>query len=174
MLLAVFSVCIVLAEATISGSFPNMSVFSRVLHHTAQNQFLTELLTFLFLCYPCMCAYYAIYKLGRFNFYLLVPRYTSHMPNLLMHGQKMLVMLSGAWHAICTLHACEFCAAGSFACCVLRAVSACTFHSQLDCGCVHHAVATNLINTRSQPASSMLFLRCTATLQCYAECFAFT
>lgn len=81
-LLAMFSLCIVLAEATISGSLPNMSVFSRVLHHTAQNQFVTELLTFLFLCYPCMCAYYAIYKLGRFNFYLLVPRYfclhTSH------------------------------------------------------------------------------------------------
>ena len=74
-LLAMFSLCIVLAEATISGSLPNMSVFSRVLHHTAQNQFVTELLTFLFLCYPCLCAYYAIFKLGRFNFYLLVPRW---------------------------------------------------------------------------------------------------
>ena len=27
--------------------------------------------------YPCLCAYYAIYKLGRFSFYLLVPRHTS-------------------------------------------------------------------------------------------------
>lgn len=72
-LLAGFSACIVLAEATISGALPNLSVFSRVLHRTAHLQFATELLTFLFLCYPCLCAYYAIYKLGRFNFYLLVP-----------------------------------------------------------------------------------------------------
>ena len=27
--------------------------------------------------YPCLCAYYAIYKLGRFSFYMLVPRHTS-------------------------------------------------------------------------------------------------
>ena len=27
--------------------------------------------------YPCLCAYYGIYKLGRFSFYLLVPRHTS-------------------------------------------------------------------------------------------------
>ncbi len=27
--------------------------------------------------YPCLCSYYAIYKLGRFSFYLLVPRHTS-------------------------------------------------------------------------------------------------
>ena len=107
-LLAVFSVCIVLAEATISGSFPNMSVFSRVLHHTAQNQFLTELLTFLFLCYPCMCAYYAIYKLGRFNFYLLVPRYTSYILNLVAWSM-FLVMHSDACNAIGTLHVCKIC-----------------------------------------------------------------
>ena len=72
-LLAGFSVCIVLAEATISGALPNLSVFSIILHRTAHLQFTTELLTFLFLCYPCLCAYYAIFKLGRFNFYLLVP-----------------------------------------------------------------------------------------------------
>lgn len=72
-LLAAFSLCIVLAEATISGSLPNLSVFSKILHNTANHQFTTEFLTFLFLCYPCLCAYYAIFKLGRFNFYLLVP-----------------------------------------------------------------------------------------------------
>ena len=72
-LLAAFSLCIVLAEATISGALPNLSVFSRILHSTASHQFTTEFLTFVFLCYPCLCAYYAIYKLGRFNFYLLVP-----------------------------------------------------------------------------------------------------
>ncbi len=27
--------------------------------------------------YPCLCAYYAIFKLGRFSFYLLVPGHTS-------------------------------------------------------------------------------------------------
>lgn len=26
--------------------------------------------------YPCICAYYALYRLGRFSFYLLVPRHT--------------------------------------------------------------------------------------------------
>ena len=72
-LLAAFSLCIVLAEATISGALPNLSVFSKILHSTATHQFTTEFLTFVFLCYPCLCAYYAIYKLGRFNFYLLVP-----------------------------------------------------------------------------------------------------
>ncbi|KAL3146885.1 hypothetical protein ABBQ38_014857 [Trebouxia sp. C0009 RCD-2024] len=87
-LLAGFSVCIVLAEATISGALPNLSVFSRVLHRTAHMQFATELLTFLFLCYPCLCAYYAIYKLGRFNFYLLVPGHTTPY-SLLANGLLM-------------------------------------------------------------------------------------
>ena len=27
--------------------------------------------------YPCLCAYYAIYRLGRLSFYLMVPHHTS-------------------------------------------------------------------------------------------------
>ncbi|DBA73319.1 hypothetical protein WJX77_000394 [Trebouxia sp. C0004] len=87
-LLAAFSLCIVLAEATISGALPNLSVFSRILHNTANHQFTTELLTFLFFCYPCLCAYYAIFKLGRFNFYLLVPGHTAPY-SLLANGLLM-------------------------------------------------------------------------------------
>lgn len=36
-----------------------------------------ELLTFVFLIYPCLAAYFALYRLGKFSFYLLVPRHTS-------------------------------------------------------------------------------------------------
>ncbi|KAK9804797.1 hypothetical protein WJX72_005995 [[Myrmecia] bisecta] len=74
---ALVSLAVVLAEATISPQLPNLSIFSRILHHTKGNQFATELLTFVFLSYPCICAYYAIYKLGRFSFYLLVPHHTA-------------------------------------------------------------------------------------------------
>lgn len=36
-----------------------------------------ELLTFVFLIYPCLAAYFALYRLGKFSFYLLVPHHTS-------------------------------------------------------------------------------------------------
>ncbi|EIE18799.1 hypothetical protein COCSUDRAFT_45246 [Coccomyxa subellipsoidea C-169] len=74
---AALSVAIVIAEATISPYVPNLSVFSRALHATSGNELATELLTFVSLAYPCLCAYYAIFKLGRFSFYLLVPGHTS-------------------------------------------------------------------------------------------------
>ncbi|CAL5224711.1 g7442 [Coccomyxa viridis] len=76
-LTALMSAAIVLAEATISPYLPNMSIVSRALHQTSGNELATELLTFVSLAYPCLCAWYAIYKLGRFSFYLLVPRHTS-------------------------------------------------------------------------------------------------
>lgn len=45
-MLAVLSIAIVLAEATISPHLPNLSVFSRALHETSGNELATELLTF--------------------------------------------------------------------------------------------------------------------------------
>ncbi|CAL8470464.1 g10006 [Coccomyxa elongata] len=71
------SIAVVLAEATISPYVPNLSVFSHALHETAGNELATELLTFVSLAYPCLCAYYALFRLGRFSFYMLVPRHTS-------------------------------------------------------------------------------------------------
>ena len=73
MLLASCSVAVMVAEATISPKLPNLSVFSWALHRTARTELGTELLCFLLLAYPTACAYFAIYKLGRFKFFLLVP-----------------------------------------------------------------------------------------------------
>ncbi|KAL4424193.1 hypothetical protein ABPG75_001494 [Micractinium tetrahymenae] len=76
-LAALCSLAIVLAEATIAGVLPNLSVVSRALHATSGSVFATELLCFAFLAYPCACAYLAIYRLGRFAFYRMVPRHTD-------------------------------------------------------------------------------------------------
>ena len=64
-LCALLSLAVVVAEATISEALPNLSVFSWALHRVSNNEILTELLTFAFLAYPCICAYYALYRLGR-------------------------------------------------------------------------------------------------------------
>ena len=116
LLLAAFSLCIVLAEATISGALPNLSVFSRILHNTANHQFTTELLTFLFLCYPCLCAYYAIFKLGRFNFYLLVPGYASHAPSCCCFSQSQPLYNVASSYVSANL-LCNACNASSPCCC---------------------------------------------------------
>ncbi|GAB4813329.1 hypothetical protein N2152v2_000375 [Parachlorella kessleri] len=76
-LCACCSLSILVAEATISGVLPNTSLVSLALHRTGGNQFATELLCLLCLAYPCACAYYAIYRLGQFSFYRLVPRHTD-------------------------------------------------------------------------------------------------
>ena len=65
MLCSLLSLAVVVAEATISSALPNLSVFSWALHRVSGNEILTELLAFLFLAYPCICAYYALYRLGR-------------------------------------------------------------------------------------------------------------
>lgn len=59
---ALTSLAVVVAEATMYHGFEDLSVFSRVLHRTSGNQFSTEIITFVFLLYPCVCAYYALYK----------------------------------------------------------------------------------------------------------------
>ena len=43
---ALLSLAIVVAEATISPYLPNLSIFSRALHHTSGNELATELLAF--------------------------------------------------------------------------------------------------------------------------------
>ena len=73
-LLGLYSLAVVVAEATITPALPNMSVFSQTLRRVAHNPIACEMLCFLFLIYPCCAAYFAIYKLGRWSFYLLVPR----------------------------------------------------------------------------------------------------
>ncbi|EFN53506.1 hypothetical protein CHLNCDRAFT_136844 [Chlorella variabilis] len=76
-LAALCSLAIVVAEATIAWTLPNLSVVSAVLRSAAGSRFATELLCFLFLAYPCACAYYSLYRLGRFAFYRMVPRHTD-------------------------------------------------------------------------------------------------
>ena len=73
-LLGLYSLAVVVAEATITPALPNMSIFSQTLSRVAHNTIACEMLCFLFLIYPCCAAYFAIYKLGRWSFYLLVPR----------------------------------------------------------------------------------------------------
>ena len=76
-LLGLYSLAVIVAEATITPALPNMSVFSQALRRVAHNTIACEMLCFLFLIYPCCAAYFAIYKLGRWSFYLLVPRCTA-------------------------------------------------------------------------------------------------
>ncbi|KAK9867472.1 hypothetical protein WJX84_005221, partial [Apatococcus fuscideae] len=84
--LAVFtaglSAAIIVAEATIPPSIPNLSLFSLLLHRVNAStprgdEVPTQLTTFALLAYPCMAAYYALYRLGRFSFYRLIPRHTN-------------------------------------------------------------------------------------------------
>jgi hypothetical protein len=49
LLCAALSVAVVVAEATISPFIPNLSLFSRALHHASGNELATELLAFVFL-----------------------------------------------------------------------------------------------------------------------------
>ena len=76
-LLGLYSLAVIVAEATITPALPNMSIFSQTLRRVAHNTIACEMLCFLFLIYPCCAAYFAIYKLGRWSFYLLVPRCTA-------------------------------------------------------------------------------------------------
>mmetsp|Transcript_8614 Transcript_8614/g.25881 ORF Transcript_8614/g.25881 Transcript_8614/m.25881 type:complete len:758 (+) Transcript_8614:498-2771(+) len=76
MVTAALSVAVVLAEATISPALPNLSVFSRGLHALQGSQTWTEIFCCLSLIYPIAAAYYGLYKMGQFSFYLLVPRHT--------------------------------------------------------------------------------------------------
>ncbi|KAK9820676.1 hypothetical protein WJX74_004847 [Apatococcus lobatus] len=79
---AALSAAIVLAEATIPPSIPNLSLFSLLLHRISADsdkgdEVPTQLTTFALLAYPCMAAYYALYRLGRFSFYRLIPGHTN-------------------------------------------------------------------------------------------------
>ena len=58
LLCAALSVAVVVAEATISPFIPNLSLFSRALHHASDNELATEMLAFVFLVslllrHPC-------------------------------------------------------------------------------------------------------------------------
>ena len=59
------SAAVMLGEATISPHLPNLSVFSHAIHAASGNPFSSALLTLAFLCYPCVAAYYALFKLAR-------------------------------------------------------------------------------------------------------------
>ena len=67
MLCAVLSLAVVVAEAAISSVLPNLSVFSLALHRVGGSEVLAELLVFLSLLYPCACAYFSLYRLGRWD-----------------------------------------------------------------------------------------------------------
>eukprot|EP00887_Chlorella_sp_A99_P006959 scaffold2.g6959.t1 len=78
---AALSLAMAAAEAAISGALPNASAVSVALRAAvaaAGAQTLgPELLCLAALAYPCACAYYSLYRLGRFAFYRLVPRHTD-------------------------------------------------------------------------------------------------
>jgi hypothetical protein len=63
-LAALCSLGFALAEATISWNLPNLSAVSAALRAAADagGPLPTELLCFLFLAYPCACAYYSLYR----------------------------------------------------------------------------------------------------------------
>lgn len=59
---ALCSLAIVVAEATIAGALPNLSVVSAALRGVAGSQFVAELLCLLCLAYVSACAYYSLYR----------------------------------------------------------------------------------------------------------------
>lgn len=75
-LLAAFSIGILVSEATISDDMPNLSLVCWLLLAVRGNKFLLEMVVYLCLLYTCACANFALFKLGKFSFYLLVPRHT--------------------------------------------------------------------------------------------------
>lgn len=73
------SIATILAESTIHGRLPNLSIVSWALHLAAEQggSFLVAATCMVCLAYPCTCAYYSLYRLGRFAFYRTVPRHTD-------------------------------------------------------------------------------------------------
>lgn len=74
---AILSMMIVLAEVSIAEYLPNLSAFSRVLQAVKSNEVAVVIITFLTLLYVMSCMYYTLIRLGRFSFYLLVPKHTA-------------------------------------------------------------------------------------------------
>ncbi|GMH42927.1 hypothetical protein BSKO_10849 [Bryopsis sp. KO-2023] len=75
-LLALISVAVLVAQIAISPILPNLSVFSYIIHDVHHDAAIFSL-SFMFLAYPAVAVYYTLFKLGRFSFYLLVPRHTA-------------------------------------------------------------------------------------------------
>lgn len=73
----VASVCVVLAETTMSPKLPDLSVFSRIIRAARGSPLLGEAVVLLCLAYPCACAYYAVYRMGNLSFYRMVPGHTD-------------------------------------------------------------------------------------------------
>ncbi|KAK2076006.1 hypothetical protein QBZ16_001342 [Prototheca wickerhamii] len=73
------SLATVLAESTMIGALPNLSAVSWALHAAAAcgSSFGVAAACLLCLAYPCACANYSLYRLGRFAFYRTVPRHTD-------------------------------------------------------------------------------------------------
>lgn len=63
-LAALLSLAVVVAEATLSPLLPDLSIPSLLLQASASTSLLaTQLLCFALLLYPCLCAYYSLFKL---------------------------------------------------------------------------------------------------------------
>lgn len=75
-LLGAISVAVLVAQVAITPILPNLSVFSHIIHDT-KHEVAIFALSFMFLAYPAIAVYYTLFKLGRFSFYLLVPRHTA-------------------------------------------------------------------------------------------------
>ncbi|XP_048335740.2 uncharacterized protein LOC107425310 isoform X2 [Ziziphus jujuba] len=81
-ILAILSVAILLAEATLLPKF-DLSLFSILINLVNRQEVLVQIFAFVPLMYMCICTYYSLFKVGMLMFYSLTPRQTSSV-NLLM------------------------------------------------------------------------------------------
>ena len=76
-LLCLVSLAVIIGEVGISKKLPNLSLFAFFLQNMKDRTVGILALSFSVLLYLCICTYYTLFKLGRFSFYLLVPRHTA-------------------------------------------------------------------------------------------------
>jgi len=90
--LAVVSMCMSLlltwSEVTFFSERPTLSVFALILQAGAYNLDYSaiQLVSFLTLCYMCVCTYYTLFRVRVLNYYYLAPRQQSDPYTLLFSG----------------------------------------------------------------------------------------
>mmetsp|Transcript_1606 Transcript_1606/g.5606 ORF Transcript_1606/g.5606 Transcript_1606/m.5606 type:complete len:679 (+) Transcript_1606:200-2236(+) len=72
------SVSVILAESTAwTRGTPDLSFFSVMIRSECKSELSAQLLVLLPLSYMLGCAYYSLFRLGMFSFYMLVPHYSD-------------------------------------------------------------------------------------------------
>lgn len=99
------SMAVIWSEVTFSTNF---SIYAQLISQAGKNHqhFLLEVVTFITLCYMCLCCYRIVFNLRLFNFYYLVPKQQTDSSSLLYSGTafcRMTVPLCLNFLAMCHL-----------------------------------------------------------------------